>query len=101
MDTNEHGFTPEQQERVDAIVKAVKEEFLSDDRNNSDEPKDIEDLKPEFMRAIKRIVKHSDSEALVAKVSMWGMDAIINMNKADEGIAAFLKGMQDEASSRS
>lgn len=88
-------LTPEDSERVQEIKLALEQEFLEGPGTTAKSAiKEIEDLKPDALAALRHTIKHSDNESLKTKVSMWAMDKLLDQQKRTEGdIHDFLREM--------
>ena len=89
---------PEESARLRELKEALESEFL-ESQNAPSTPKkalqDIEDLKTDFLGALKHVVRHSDSDALRAKVAMWGYDKLLEQGKAErDPIKDLIEGME-------
>jgi len=100
MDSNQSPEQPMTVERLEELRHALLGEFHANIDGEAATRKtaltDIEDLKSEMLEAIKHIVKHSDSDALRAKVAMWGYDKLLEQGKVDsDPLMKFLDGMNN------
>lgn len=79
------GLNPDESERLKELKEALESEFLKSEKETRQETatKDIEDLKPDFLEALKHVVRHSTSDNLRAKVAMWGYDKLLDQGKAN------------------
>lgn len=85
MHEDELGLNPEESERLKELRDALESEFHENRANSGIKTPlaDIEDLKDDFLGALKHVVNHSDSLALRAKVAMWGYDKLLDQGKAN------------------
>lgn len=90
-------LSPEETDRVREIKQALEAEFLAAEADTPRKTaiKDIEELKGDFLDAIKHVVRHSPKDELRAKVSMWGYDKLLEQGKADvDPIRDLIMGME-------
>ena len=91
------GLNENESNRLKELRDALESEFLD---NESNDPKksalnDIEDLKGDFLNALRHTVRHSQSDALKAKVAMWGYDKLLDQGKASvDPIRELIEGME-------
>ena len=88
-------LTPEQQQELHELRKALEGEFADTEANKdaSSAKKDLIDLKPEMLKALKRTMEHGTVEQ-AAKVAMWGYGKLLDEGKADgDPIRALIAGM--------
>lgn len=76
-------LTPEQRAEVDELRKALVEEFRSSEEGKGKQSalNDIEDLKVDMLEALRHTLRHSENEALKAKVAMWGYALLVDIGK--------------------
>ena len=76
-------LTPEQRAEVDELRTALIEEFRSSEESKGQRSalNDIEDLKVDMLEALRHTLRHSDNEALKAKVAMWGYALLVDIGK--------------------
>lgn len=93
--TNSNSGTPENEEQLRELAAALRSEFeLHESGSTKDALKDLEELKEDFLKAIKHTVNHSQSEPLKAKVAMWGYDKLLEENKASkDALSELLKAV--------
>jgi hypothetical protein len=94
---DELGLNDDETTRLKELREALQSEFL--DNEAADPQKsalnDIEDLKADFLNALRHTVRHSQSDALKAKVSMWGYDKLLDQGKANaDPIRELIEGME-------
>lgn len=90
-------LSPEESERLKELQHALMSEFHESQQQSPLRTplNDIEDLKEDFLGAIKHIVNHSQSESLKAKVAMWGYDKLLDQGKATtDPITELLEGLE-------
>lgn len=90
-------LTPQESAELRKLKEALESEFkLNEEATASKKPlQDIEELKPDFLSALKHIVKFSDSDALRAKVAMWGYDRLLEQGKAsNDPIRDLIEGLE-------
>lgn len=91
------GLNEDESNRLKELKEALESEFLD---NEAHDPKrsalnDIEDLKTDFLNALRYTVRHSQSDALKAKVAMWGYDKLLDQGKANtDPIRELIEGME-------
>jgi hypothetical protein len=91
------GLNPEESERLKELKDALEGEFLKSASETRQETatKDIEDLKPDFLAALKHVVKFSTNDSLRSKVAMWGYDKLLEQNKANtDPLYELINGME-------
>lgn len=78
--------TPMNEDRLRELSEALRAEFEMKESGTTRQTalKDLEDLKPDFLKALKHTVTHSMNESLVSKVSMWGYDRLLEEGKASK-----------------
>lgn len=91
------GLNDDESARLKELSEALQAEFY--DSENIDHKKsalnDIEDLKTDFLTALRHTVRHSQSDALKAKVAMWGYDKLLDQGKASaDPIRELIEGME-------
>lgn len=94
---DELGLNKDESERLKELRDALTSEFHDSeaDANKKTALKDLEDLKTDFLTALKHTVRHSQSDALKAKVAMWGYDKLLEQNKANtDPIRELIEGME-------
>lgn len=88
-------LTDEQQKQVNELAAALRAEFAESESNveRKTAKKDLSDLKPEMLKALKRALEHGTVEQQ-AKVAMWGYGKLLDEGKADaDPIRALIAGM--------
>lgn len=91
------GLNKDESERLKELKDALTSEFLENETEGAKKTalKDIEDLKGDFLAALRHTVRHSQSDALKAKVAMWGYDKLLDQNKAStDPIRELIEGME-------
>lgn len=76
-------LTPEQQKEVNDLAAALRSEFADTEASKeaTSAKKDLSDLKPEMLKALKRALEHGTVEQM-AKVAMWGYGKLLDEGKA-------------------
>jgi protein tyrosine/serine phosphatase len=90
-------LTTKQREEVDAIRVALEQELRDSTENTTSKAavRDLEDLKMDFLAAIKQVVKFSTNDTLKTKIAMWGYDRLIADGKANaDPLAEIMAGME-------
>lgn len=74
---------PEERAKIDELREALIAEFrLSEEgKGRQSALTDIEDLKGDMLSALRHTLRHSDNEALKAKVAMWGYALLTDSGK--------------------
>ena len=91
------GLNDEESNRLRELKEALESEFLDNEATDSKKSalNDIEDLKQDFLAALRHTVRHSQSDALKAKVAMWGYDRLLDQGKATtDPIREIIEGME-------
>jgi CHASE3 domain sensor protein len=96
------GLNEDESKRLAELRDALESEFLTNE-SSADTRKsalnDIEDLKTDFLAALKHTVRHSQSDALKAKVAMWGYEKLLDQGKASaDPIRELIEGMESARS---
>jgi hypothetical protein len=91
-------LTPEQKARVEEIRIALEAEMREPKAEKRRIITQVEELKEDALTALRTTIKHSQNEALKAKVSMWAVDRILEAQKVgDSDLASFLDGLPTTA----
>lgn len=92
---------PDQAERLHQLREALQQEFEVKEDAKKATITEVADLKEDSLEALRHTVRFSPNESLKARVSMWVLDTILDAQKAEDqtGIVAFLKGMEEHATS--
>lgn len=96
-------LTPEQRAELDELRKALIEEFRSSEEGKVKQSAltDIEDLKIDMLAALRHTLRHSDNEALKAKVAMWGYALLVDIGKGSgDALSRLLEEMPRPAEKR-
>jgi CHASE3 domain sensor protein len=92
------GLNADESDRLKELKDALESEFLDNEAEGSTSKSalsDIEDLKSDFLQALRHTVRHSQSDALKAKVAMWGYDKLLDQGKASvDPIRELIEGME-------
>lgn len=77
-------LSPEDSERIQQLRRALEEEFETkkETSHRKSALQDMEELKGDFLEALRHVTRHSQSESLRAKVAMWGYDKLLEQGKA-------------------
>lgn len=96
MAADELDLSPEDSERLRELSAALRSEFTANETEQRKSAlKDLEDLKSDFLEALRHTVKHSSNESLKTKVAMWGYDKLLEIGKADaDPLKKFIEGME-------
>lgn len=92
------GLNPDESERLKELRDALEGEFRVNEEQTPKKTatRDIEDLKPDFLAALKQVVKHSTNDSLRAKVAMWGYDKLLDQGKAStDPLYDLINGMEN------
>lgn len=96
--TDDLGLNEDETTRLRELKDALESEFLDNEANADSRQsalQDIEDLRSDFLQAIKQVVRHSQSDALKAKVAMWGYQQLLDQGKASvDPIREIIEGME-------
>jgi hypothetical protein len=91
------GLNDDESNRLKELKDALESEFLE---SEADDPRksalnDLEDLKADFLTALRQVARHSQSDGLKAKVAMWGYDRLLEQGKAtSDPIRELIEGME-------
>lgn len=91
------GLNADESNRLKELKDALESEFLDNEAHDTKKSAltDIEDLKGDFLNALRHTVRHSQSDALKAKVAMWGYDKLLDQGKASsDPIRELIEGME-------
>jgi hypothetical protein len=93
------GLNDEESARLKELSDALQSEFHENQSNSDGTRKsalqDIEDLRADFLAAIKHVTRHAQSDALKAKVAMWGYEKLLEQGKASvDPIRELIEGME-------
>lgn len=94
------GLSDDESARLKELKDALESEFLDNEANTDAGTRksalqDIEDLRSDFLQAIKHVTRHSQSDALKAKVAMWGYEKLLEQGKASvDPIRELIEGME-------
>ena len=81
-------------ERTKEIAKALREEFHESKAATKTTISEIKDLEQDALTTLRHIMKHSDSDSLKAKVSMWCVDHLLeNDNSKKTPVDSFFEEM--------
>jgi hypothetical protein len=97
MSDKSYDLRPEDSIRVAEIREALIAEMQQSQSESEAQKaiKDIVELKPEALQALKHTINHSLNESLKARVSMWAIDTIIEAEKnSDDPLVEFLTGLK-------
>jgi len=73
-----HELTPEESAKVQALRKALEEEFETNQNKPNASITDVTDLKPDALEALKYILRHGSKDDLRARIAMWVYDRTID-----------------------
>jgi hypothetical protein len=93
------GLNDDETIRLRELREALQSEFHDNEAATADRSKtalnDIEDLRSDFLDAIKHVVRHTPSDALKVKVAMWGYEKLLDQGKATQDpIRELIEGME-------
>lgn len=93
---NAQELTEEQAQRVAEIRTALVQELSAPRTSVTKALQDMEDLRDDFLQALRQIVKFSDNDSLKAKVAMWGYEQLLAQREAmDDPATKFFQGLAD------
>jgi len=91
------GLNAEESNRLKELKDALQSEFHTNEATSIQKSalNDIEDLKEDFLTALRHTVRHSQNDSLKAKVAMWGYDKLLDQHKAStDPIRELIEGME-------
>ena len=95
--SDELGLNDDESDRLKELSAALQQEFQDNEADSASKSalSDLKDLKPDFLMALRHTVKHSQSDALKAKVAMWGYEKLLDEGKATvDPIREIIEGME-------
>lgn len=99
---DELGLNEDESARLKELSEALQQEFQTNESIGNTRKtalNDLEDLKGDFLAALRHCAKHAQSDALKAKVAMWGYDKLLDQGKASvDPIRELIEGMESARS---
>jgi hypothetical protein len=82
---SETPLTPEQQQELAGLRKALEEEFAGTEKEKSAQSarKDLSDLKVDALNAMKHTLAHGQNETNKVNLAKWVYDKLLEEGKAD------------------
>lgn len=94
-------MSPEDEQRLHELRAALESEFRDSEGERKSALTEIEDLKGDMLSSLQHVLRHSDNEALKAKVAMWGFGLLVDAGKATaDPLASLLDGVPKPSDAR-